>query len=258
MVKTEKACKEQSVATLYQDAEVAETYVEKRFAVSWSRLLHWKQVASINSVIASHHPQVVVEVAPGPARLTTEVEGVQEGVLVEYSQEMLMEARERLTRVGLADKWDVRHGNAFDLAPQKLQCDFLYTFRFIRHFNTEDRTRIYDNLRQCLKPQGLLMFDVVNRTVRQTLDAKRPAKPSGELEVYDVTYSPTDFQEEMESHGFEVLSLEPVVKHFDLQTWVSYSLGPRIGPLTDPLVRLIELLPSSEPLEWITLCRLKS
>jgi len=53
MVPVEEACEEHSVAALYQDAEVA----------------------------------------PGLARLTTEIRGVTNGVLVEYSYEMLAEAK---------------------------------------------------------------------------------------------------------------------------------------------------------------------
>jgi len=255
MLDMEEACEEKSVAALYQNSDVAESYFQRRFSVSWNRLLHETQVAQVNQVIKTYSPDLVVEVAPGPARLTTEIRGVRKGVMVEYSQEMLVEARRRLDEAGVSSAWDVRHGNAFELETQELQSDFLYTFRFLRHFHEEDRGRIYENIQTCLKPKGLLMFDVVNRTVREKLDARNPKKGCGELEVYDVTYSETDFQKEMEKYGFEVLSLMPVIGHFDWQTWISYTLDRRIGKWADRLVRLIEFLPSSHPLEWIALCR---
>ena len=181
MVPVEEACEEQSVAALYQDAEVAGTYVEQRFARSWTRLLHDKQVAQVNQAIETYQPELVMEVAPGPARLTTEIRGVTNGVLVEYSHEMLAEAKQRLEQAGVGSIWDVRHGNAFELKVQNIQCDFLYTFRFIRHFHEEDRTRIYQNIRTCLKPGGLLMFDVVNRTVREKRDARNRNNPFPEI-----------------------------------------------------------------------------
>ncbi|RMH04074.1 MAG: class I SAM-dependent methyltransferase [Nitrospirae bacterium] len=250
-----EACEEQSVAVLYQDTEVAETYVQKRFAVSWSRLLHDMQVREINRVIQQHQPELVVEVAPGPARLTTEVRGVRRGILVEYSQEMLAQAQKRLQACGLADCWEIRHGNAFHLEEQRLQCDFLYTFRFIRHFFAEDRARLYRSLRMCLRPHGLLMFDVVNKTVRERLDAKQDSRPNGQLNVYDVTYLPEEFCREIQQHGFLLRSLCPVLRHFGLQSWISYRLDHRLGIWADRLVRLLERLPSSQPLEWIALCQ---
>jgi len=255
MLKVEQASEEQSVAALYRNAEVAETYVEKRFAFSWSRLLHEIQVMQINGVIDECHPEITVELAPGPARLTTEVRGVRKGVLIEYSQEMLVQAKRRLEARGLGPLWEVRQGNAFHLEAQHLQCNFLYTFRFIRHFKDEDRTRLYRNIHSCLKPGGLLMFDVVNKMVRQKLDAKIDSKPNGELEVYDVTYSIEEFRKEMADHGFTLLYLKPVIRHFELQSWMSHTLDRRIGKLADCLVRLLEKIPSHNPLEWIALCR---
>jgi len=255
MLNVDEACEEQSVAGLYQNTEVAETYVDKRFTLSWSQLLHETQAAQINRVIRESQPEMVVEVAPGPARLTTEIRGIRKGVLIEYSQEMLVQAKQRLGAAGLNSLWEVRHGNAFNLEEHPIQCNFLYTFRFIRHFKQEDRGRLYRGIHGCLKYHGLLMFDVVNRTVRQKLDAKRRSKSAGELDVYDATYSADEFNQEMDDHGFEVLSLVPVIRHFSFQSWISYTLDHRIGKRAHNLVRFLECLPSSTPLEWIALCR---
>jgi SAM-dependent methyltransferase len=131
----------------------------------------------------------------------------------------------------------------------------LYTFRFIRHFHEEDRNRIYQNIRTCLKPGGLLMFDVVNRTVREKRDARNRNKAKQELEVYDVTYTPAEFTAEMKNHGFEVLAFKPVIQHFELQSWVTRQLDRRLGQWAHRLVRVMEAIPSADPLEWVVLCR---
>ena len=99
------------------------------------------------------------------------------------------------------------------------------------------------------------MFDVVNKVIRQKLDAQRGTKPSKELDVYDVTYSAEEFLHEMRNHGFTVLSLKPVIRNFELQSRISYSPNRHISPWADRLVRLLEYVPSSNPLEWIALCR---
>ena len=255
MANEHSARDEQSVAALYQDGEVAETYIRQRFSHAWSRLLHRKQVAEVNRVIRVCQPERVLEIAPGPARVTTELQGIRRGVLLEYSEAMLALARRRLAMAGLTDMWELRHGDAFALDRLQCQFDFVYTFRFIRHFQQSDRVRLYRGIAACLPRQGLFMLDVVNRTVRQKLDAKQPSRSPGELDVYDETYSPETFRQEMQAHGFEVLRLVPVVTHFALQSSISYRLDHRLPTVSDLLVRMLEKMPSTQPLEWVALCR---
>jgi cyclopropane fatty-acyl-phospholipid synthase-like methyltransferase len=245
----------ESVAALYRDMEVAETYIRKRFSHAWGRLLHRQQVAEVNRVIRVYRPERVLEIAPGPARITTELQGVRHGVGLEYSEAMLTLAQRRLAMAGLADVWELRRGDAFELDRLQCQFDFVYTFRFIRHFQQSDRTRLYHSIATCLPQQGLCMFDVVNRTVREKLDAQQPSKPPGELDVYDETYSPETFRQEMQAHGFEVLRLVPVMTHFTLQSSISYRLDRHLPMISDLLVRMLEKIPSTQPLEWIALCR---
>ena len=246
---------ERSVASLYKDAEVVETYIQKRFSHSWSRLLHRKQVAEVNRVIRTSRPESILEVAPGPARIATDLEGVRWGAMLESSAVMLALAQRRLAAAGLEEVWQVWHGNAFDLDRLQRQFDFLYTFRFVRHFQQHERARLYRGIAACLQPRGLFMLDVVNRAVRQKLDAKRPARSQGDLDIYDATYSVQTFCQEMQTYGFEVLRLEPVLAYFGLQSWVSYRLDHRLVAVADMLVRVLEQVPSSQPLEWIALCR---
>jgi ubiquinone/menaquinone biosynthesis C-methylase UbiE len=255
MVSHGSARDEQSVAALYQETEVAETYIRQRFSHSWSRLLHRKQVAEVNRVIRTFRPENVLEVAPGPARIATELQEVRHGTMLEYSEAMLAMAQRRLAAVGLAGVWELRHGNAFELHRLQCQCNFLYTFRFVRHFQHDERVRLYRGMTACLRPQGLLMLDVVNRTVRQRLDAKRPPQAPGALDIYDETYTAETFRQEMAAHGFTVLRLVPVIAHFTLQSWLSYRLDHRLALVSDLLVRMLEQVPSFQPLEWIALCR---
>ena len=246
---------EQSVAHLYTDHGVVETYLQQRFSLAWSRLLHQRQVAAINRVIRTVHPAQIIEIAPGPARLATDLRGVRKGLMLDASEPMLALARQRLAEAGLEAIWDVREHNAFDLESLQIPCDFLYSFRFIRHFDTPERARLYRAIQGVLHTDGLAMFDVVNRDVRQMLDAKSPEKPAGELDVFDATYSPEAFSQEMQAHGFSVVALTPVIRHFALQSWISAVLrarGPRAAHLA---VNLLERVPSRAPLEWIALVK---
>lgn len=255
MEKKQGACEEENVAALYQDDQVADSYCERRFAHTWSRLLHQKQVAAVNQIIQRFQPEHMVELAPGPARLTTEIKGVRSGIMVEYSKEMLALAQKRLGEAGLTDIWDLRHGNAFELQAMNIHCDFLFTFRFIRHFNESDRSRLYRQIHGCLNAGGHFMVDVVNRPVRERIDAKRPERPEGELPVYDMSYTQKEFESEMHQHGFLVNQFIPVVKYFDIQSWSSFTFDHRSPLLAKGIVSFFELIPSAMPLEWVTVCQ---
>lgn len=252
------ADEEKSVASLYQDLEVAEGYINQRFSFSWSRTLHNRQVAEVNRIISKYQPASILELAPGPARIATELSEVRSGVMIENSSEMLALARRRLTAAGLDAVWDVRQGNAFHLEQIQHQFDLMYTFRFIRHFKLDDRARLYQGFRGCLNTGGLLVFDVVNERVRKKIDVKEGNEKDDSLNVYDVCYSDKSFKEEMEKFGFEVLCLTPVVNHFFMQSWLSYKFDNHIKSLSYAIVNLLEKIPSKESLEWIAVCRCRA
>jgi SAM-dependent methyltransferase len=199
-------------------------------------------------------------VAPGPARLTVELAHHARATAVENSEEMIAIARERLARAGLAQQWNVLRGDAFNLGAQVAteSFDFAYTFRFLRHFRTPEREQLYANLRQSLKPGGVLVFDVVGEAVLRQVEARNPQRAAGEIAIYDVAYTAQSFTEEMGRNGFEVLELHPILKHFTLQSLLSYKLDDVVGPLIPPLLKLLELAPSGAPLEWVAVCRKRS
>ena len=153
----------------------------------------------------------------------------------------------------------------------------VYTFRFIRHFELEERKRLYREILARLEPSGILVFDVVNRPVTERLRAKdisRTNDPiassdnesdddakrndSGEYEslpVYDVLYTEEEFRAEMDQCGFDVVSMHPVLRHFELQSWISYRGDTRIRPLSSLIVRSLEAMPGGAPLEWVAVVK---
>lgn len=257
-MESQQAKHENTVKTLYQDENVAEKYIENRFKWSWSRLLHDSQVSLLNQVIKENGIQSALELAPGPARLTTEVKGIQDGLMIEASEEMVAVARRRLKEKNLHNTWNITVGNAFDLSDIKKKFNLVYTFRFIRHFNDSERSRLYTEISSCLEKDGILVFDVVNKHTREQIDGIESENNSGnseKLSVYDISYNEDEFRKEMKNFGFEVLQLIPTIKHYFLQTWVSHKFDRRIPLLSNTAVQFMENLPTNAPLEWIAVCR---
>jgi SAM-dependent methyltransferase len=249
------AREEDSVKVLYEDVTVAEEYINQRFSHAWGRLLHRKQVAAVNHILATERIDHLLEIAPGPARLSAELKGVRRGMMVDNSEAMLAVAKRRLDAAGVSHLWDVQVGNAFELEKLEKRFSFIFTFRFIRHFGPEDRARLYRSIALCLQPGGFLMFDVVNEVVREKIDSRSPSRPQGELDVFDETYSHASFVQEMNKYGFEVIQFVPTIKHFFLQSWISDRLGFRFPKLSFASVAGLESIPSRAPLEWIALCQ---
>ena len=251
------ADEQRSVAAIYEDGAIAGSYLDKRMQFSWQRLLHRQQIAILNRVIAQCAPASLLEVAPGPARLAVELTARVRGTMVENSEEMISIARQRLASAGLSDQWKVMQGDAFNLpayvTPESF--DFAYTFRFLRHFRNPEREQLYANLRQTLKSGGFLAFDVVGEVVFKQVEARNPQRAAGEIPIYDVTYTAKSFVEEMQRNGFDVVGMHPILKHFTTQSLLSYKLDDVIGPVIPSLLRLLELVPSGAPLEWVAVCR---
>jgi hypothetical protein len=59
----------------------------------------------------------------------------------------------------------------------------------------------------------------------------------------------------MERNGFEVLTLEPVLRHFWLQSVISYKFDDFASRMSFKVVEGLEKIPSRNPLEWVAVCR---
>ena len=102
-----------------------------------------KQVAAVNRVIEEEQTENILEVAPGPARLATELKGVRHGLMIDNSAAMLTVAKHRLEAAGIAHLWKLQKGNAFELEKIGQKFSLVFTFRFIRHFRQDERARLY-------------------------------------------------------------------------------------------------------------------
>lgn len=236
---------EHEIQTAYAGDGVARAYVAKRFGNELNRLLHDRQVQAVQALIDRLGPRRVLEIAPGPGRITRCLRPRGALVCLEYNAGMIAEGR---CACGPQVKW-VR-GNAFAM-PFDGCFDLVYTFRFVRHFQREDRTRLYAELRRALAPGGYFLMDAVSERVSRPLREARPQ----DYPIYDKLYRSDELRTELRNAGFEVLTLQPVQKRFHWQYRSQVLLGPRANWLNRLVVRGLELLPGREGLEWIVLCR---
>ena len=238
----------EEIRDAYAQTDTAEEYIDKRFTSAWGSVVHATQVRVINEVIRAYGVKRVLELAPGPARLSSDVSGFERGYLCEFNDSMLRVARQRLAETN--GRWQIVRGDAFHL-PFRQPLDMVYTFRFIRHFEAADRAALCRQVRSVLKDGGLFVFDAVNVKVGQ------PAVKRNGLDkhrIYDEFYRRDALQQELLQHGFIPLSLTDVIRHMTLQQQIQVLVAPRSNGLARRLIELLEYVPG-QPLEWVVVCR---
>ena len=233
----------------YRADTVAREYVGQRFMEPIGAMLHQRQVRAVVDMIEREQPARILEVAPGPARVTRDVarRSTARGVILDASLQMLGEANRRLG--DLSCRWRAVQGDAFAL-PVAGPFDMIYSFRLIRHFERDDRVRLYKEIARCLHPDGTFIFDAVNRVVSAPL---RSANPEGH-QHYDALLDPATLRTELREAGFEVEGLFGVQHRYSLLARLQVLVAPRSRPVARAMMEVVDRT-GGEPLEWIVVCR---
>jgi ubiquinone/menaquinone biosynthesis C-methylase UbiE len=236
---------ETEVGAAYRGRDVAQRYISERFVSELHRLLHERQVGAVQRAIDELQPKRILEIAPGPGRLTRDVRPSGQLFALEFNAGMIAEGQACCPSTV---QWI--QGNAFHLPFAAAEFDLIYTFRFIRHFKLADRSRLYQQVQRVLQPSGVFIMDAVNRRISAPLRVARP----DEYPIYDELYSEWELRDELAQHRFSIQSMESVQKRFSWQSRSQILIGPRANWLNRCLIRGLEWLPARDGLEWIVTC----
>lgn len=229
----------------YAGSDTASSYVARRFTSELNRLLHEKQVSTMNTLFARLRPRRTLEIAAGPARITRDVIPTGRLVCVDYNEGMIEQGR---AACDAGPCWVRADGFRLPFRPG---FDLVYSFRFVRHFHEPDRERLYAEIHRLLVPGGVFVMDAVNARVSAPL---RRANPE-EYPIYDKCHDLAELHDELSAAGLEPVQIEPVQKFYRLQYRSQVLLGPRANWANRLVVRGLERLPRRDGLEWIVTCR---
>ena len=205
-------------------------------------------MAFLNDLIDRVRPERVLEVAPGPARLSAELRPVPLAIGMDFSPRMLTEARRRTQARGLG--WRFVRGDGFALPFATATFDLVFSARFVRRFEPAPRARLYAEMRRVLRPGGHLVLDAQNRRVAGPHREGRSGYP-----VYDQLWLRDELVAELQAAGFEVLELEGIMRRFAWQ-WQLHRLRRfRLGTPARWLIAALEHTPDGNPSTWMVLCR---
>ncbi|HYR95512.1 MAG TPA: class I SAM-dependent methyltransferase [Candidatus Binatus sp.] len=231
----------------YDDPEVVSTYL-RRTSRPIGAVLHERQVAFLNGLIRDLAPERVLEIAPGPARLSAELDPVPVAVGMDFSPRMLADAGRRIRERGL--RWNLVRGDGFALPFATGTFDLVFSVRFVRRFEPEPRQKLYGEIRRVLRPGGHLVLDAQNRLVAGPHREGRTGYP-----VYDELWLRDELVSELESAGFAVRHLEGIMRRFRWQWQVQRLQRFGVGALARTIIRALERTPDDNPSTWMMLCQ---
>lgn len=235
----------------YRDERVAREYIDQRFREPIGALLHDRQAAMVKRLVGTLQPSAILEIAPGPARLTVELASVfrGNGVVLDASAQMLGLARERMAASGHRT-WGYVHGDAFQLPFNKC-FDLVVMFRLIRHFDETARTRLYAEIKRVLHPRGVLVFDAVNRRAQAAFRARYPEQ----FTHFDALLMPDEIRDELSRSGFGEIQLAGVQQRYALLHRLQVLVAPRSRALARAAMEVVDRAGGGEPSEWVVTCR---
>ena len=233
----------------YQDRGVVSTYMDRRTAQPLNGLLHRRQVAFLDASLAAAAAQTVLEIACGPGRLTAAMRGVRFGVAMDASQPMLETAQQRMN--GGAGQWSFLRSDAFVLPVRDASFDAVYTLRFIRHFQLDDRQRLYREIQRVLRPRGTFIVDALNRDV--SLPGASAAW-AGSLPDLRRALSPEEVEAELARRRVPGAGVEGHAQALPAAATPQPVAPLGLGGLARVLIDSLERLPGNRPSTWMLLC----
>lgn len=242
----------ESVRQAYRRDELADEYVRSRYESDpFGRALHERQVRVLRRVIRRLGIRRLLEVAPGPGRLTVHVPKVARACAVEQSPAMLRVARERLLAHGRND-WELIEGDAFRLPLADSSFDMVMSFKLLRHFDEDHRRLLLAEARRVLVSEGYLVLDVANSAAYRWLHAKWGVEHGW---IDDYWFTASAFRREMQDAGFKAVWMRPVHTAVIAQHYCWAYLHRLSAPAARLAGRMLQHSPFGQPLEWLAVCQ---
>jgi SAM-dependent methyltransferase len=239
------------IKDFYNDPATVRAYLTKRTTQPLNSVLHERQVAFLNAAIDRFAPRRMLEVAPGPGRLSAEVRSIAVPVAMDASPNMLAEARRRTREAGMP-QWSFARGDAFRLPFATDAFDFAYSIRLVRHFDRAGRMQLYREFQRVLRPGGHFVIDAQNKLVSEPHRLKQGLD---KYPVYDELWLRDELLGELAEAGFVDVHLEGLIRQFNWQWWLNRLRRFRLGAPARVLIRALEWTPDHNPSTWMVLCQ---
>lgn len=254
----------QEIQNSYITEQEARDYERKRFSHPFWQMAHEKEVAFINNFFKKIRPKKILEIAIGPARVAKDLKYFKEGIGIDNSEAMLKVAKIIIAKRFPANdrkKWTLIKADAFDLPFEENSFDVVLSFRFIRHFLIEDRTKILRQAFRVLNPGGYLIFEALNKNMGEYAKKKAGIGQKTVLDkaIYDQLWDEEELKKELTNLEFKQIEPFPYLKSLN-NLWGIYKIAAAsrllgLGFIFKWLFRLLDGFWSGEPYQWEVICQ---
>lgn len=242
------------IKEFYGEPTITEEYLSKRFTSVSGIKLHEREINTINDFFAIINPEKIIDLATGPARISKDIKNFKKGWGIDSSERMVKMAKNILQE----EKWSILKGDAFNIPFPTDFFDCVVSFRFIFHFDDNNRKRIFNEIWRVLKLGGYLIFEARNWVVNNPDRVKNREAIQKEwgLDPMDAKYWKKDeLISELSKVGFKIINLEGVFNHSRLQSISFRLMKLKMDKLGDMLFNLLEKFKSDQPWEWVVICQ---
>ena len=147
----------------YSKEEIAKSYESLRFSNLAGKIEHKITINVLNSIIKKEQPELLLEIATGPGRITKYINLPNKGIGVDTSENML-----RLARKNVSNKnWKFLKVDINKMPFKKNHFDMIITFRLLIHFTDKQRKNSYVKIKKILKNKGTFIFDIGNKNYKK-------------------------------------------------------------------------------------------
>ena len=143
----------------YNKEKIAKSYEKLRFSDLAGKIEHEVTINSINFLIKTYKPNLLLEIATGPGRITKYLKLWNEGIGIDSSENMLRLAKKNVNN----PNWKFIKSDINKMPFKKDYFDMIITFRLLIHFTNPQRENSFKKINNILKKDGILIFDIGNK-----------------------------------------------------------------------------------------------
>jgi len=228
----------------YSRDDIAESYENLRFTNLSGVLEHEISINFINNLLKKYKSNSLLEIAVGPGRITKDINLPSKGVGIDISNNMLKIARKNVNN----PNWKFIEADINKMLFKKNSFDAVVTFRLLIHFTDSQRVSSFKKIKEVLKKDGLLIFDIGNKDYKKPFFVKSflkfyrffvPEKRNKLLpEVYNNPLSKKEVIKELRQNGFKVLKIKPL-NYYTSFVLILLSLSKRVPFLFNFIKKII-------------------
>ena len=233
----------------YNREEIAKSYEKLRFSNLAGIIEHRITLNIINSLINKYKPELLLEIATGPGRITKDIKLWNKAIGIDYSNNMLKLAKKNVNN----PNWKFIEADINKMPFKQNYFDMVVTFRLLIHFTNKQRQNAYKKIKKILKNKGIFIFDMGNKDYKKPglinllLNFYRIFKKESEdkllPKIYNNPATLKEINKELKKYKFKIIKIYGI-NYYNNLTLLLLALSKRLKFLTNTIKFLILLIES--------------